>query len=150
MRSLVLTLFIFGLFPFILTSPYIGLLIWSWIGYMNPHRLTYGFAYDFPWVQLIAIVTIISLLISKEQKKIWMSSVVFLMALFFFWTTLTTFFSVETSAAWSMWAKFAKILILIAITLMLVKDKHRMHFLVWVIAMSIGFYGVKGGVFTLL
>lgn len=150
MRSLVLSLFIFGLIPFILISPYIGLLVWSWIGYMNPHRLTYGFAYDFPWVQLIAIITLASLVISRERKRIRVSPAVVLIGLFFSWTTLTTFFAVETSAAWGLWWKFAKILILIAVTLTLVKNKHRMHFLVWVIAVSIGFYGVKGGLFVLL
>jgi probable O-glycosylation ligase (exosortase A-associated) len=150
MRSLVLTLFIFGLIPFILTSPYFGLLVWSWIGYMNPHRLTYGFAYDFPWVELIAIITLISLIISRESKRIPMSSTVVLMALLLAWTTLTTILAVETSAAWGLWEKFAKILILVGVTLMLVKDKHRMHYLVWIIAASIGFYGVKGGLFTLL
>jgi hypothetical protein len=59
MRDIALALFIFGMIPFILMRPFIGLLIWSWLGYMNPHRLCYGFAYSFPWVMLVAIVTLI-------------------------------------------------------------------------------------------
>lgn len=39
---------------------------------------------------------------------------------------------------------------MIFITLMLMKDRERLTGLIWVIAGSIGFYGVKGGIFTLL
>ncbi|HEX7325586.1 MAG TPA: putative O-glycosylation ligase, exosortase A system-associated [Rhodanobacteraceae bacterium] len=150
MRSIVLALFIFGTIPFILMRPYLGLLVWSWIGYMNPHRLTYGFAYDFPWVYLIAVVTIISLAISKEDKRIPKSSVSILLFLFLLWTGLCTIFAVESAAAFAKWEEFAKILAMVFVTFMLVKDRKRMHWLVWVIVFSLGFYGLKGGIFTIL
>ena len=75
MRDIALALFIFGTLPCILMRPYIGLLVWSWLGYMNPHRLCYGFAVSFPWVYLVAVVTAASLLFSKESKKIPWSAV---------------------------------------------------------------------------
>lgn len=150
MRSLVLALFIFGTIPFIFTRPYLGLLVWSWIGYMNPHRLTYGFAYSFPWVMLIAVVTLIALAISKENKRIPWTTVSVLLLVFFLWTTFTTIFAVMQDDAWGKWDQFAKILVMVAVTLMLVQDRKRMHWLVWLIVLSIGFYGVKGGVFTIL
>jgi probable O-glycosylation ligase (exosortase A-associated) len=150
MRDIVLALFIFGTIPFILSRPYIGLLVWSWIGYMNPHRLCYGFAYSFPWVQIIAIVTLVSLAFSKEHKAIRLSPTVVLLFLFFAWTTVATFFAVQPVSAWQTWDQFGKTLIMVAVTLMLVKDRQRMHWLVWLIAVSIGFYGLKGGLFTIL
>ena len=42
MRDIVLTLVIFGTLPFILWRPHIGVLVWTWIGFMNPHRLTWS------------------------------------------------------------------------------------------------------------
>ena len=36
------------------------------------------------------------------------------------------------------------------VTLMLVNTRERMHWLIWTIVISLGFYGLKGGVFTLL
>ena len=39
MRDIAVTLVIFGALPFILWRPYIGVLVWTWIGFMNPHRL---------------------------------------------------------------------------------------------------------------
>jgi len=150
MRDIVLALFIFGTIPFILSRPYIGLLVWSWLGYMNPNRLCYGFANNFPWVQIVAIATLVSLAFSKEQKAIRMSPIVVLLTLLFAWTTLATVFAVQTVSAWQTWQEFGKTLIMVVVTLMLVKDRQRMHWLIWLIVISVGFYGLRGGVFTIL
>jgi len=150
MRDIALALFILGTLPYILMRPYIGLLVWSWLGYMNPHRLTYGFAYSFPWVMLIATVTLVSLVFSTDSKRIPVSSITMLLVAFFAWTTFTTLFAVETDSAWLWWEQFGKILIMVWVTLMLVHDRQRMHLLIWIIVVSLGFYGFKGGLFTLL
>ncbi len=150
MRDIVFALFMLGTVPFILSRPYVGLLVWAWLGYMNPHRLTFGFAYSFPWVQVIAILTLISLAMSNESKKVRITPTVVLMFLFFAWTTLATFFAVQPDTAWQGWDRFGKALVMVLVTFMLVKDRQRMHWLVWLIAVSIGFYGVRGGVFTAL
>ena len=150
MRDIALALFIFGMLPVILMRPYIGLLVWSWIGYMNPHRLCYGFAVSFPWVQMVAIVTLASLFLSKESKRIPSSTVSVLLVMFLLWTGLTTFFAAVPDSAWAAWLEFAKVLVMVFVTLALVNNRERIHWLVWVIVVSLGFYGVKGGVFTLL
>jgi len=36
------------------------------------------------------------------------------------------------------------------VAMMLITDRFRLHVLVWTIALSIGFYGVKGGIFTIV
>jgi len=149
MRSIALALVIFGTIPFILARPYLGLLVWSWLGYMNPHRLTFGFAYSFPWVMLIAIVTLVSLGVSKESKRIPLSATSVLLALFLAWTGITTFFAVVPGSAWDEWQQFAKILVMVFVTLILANTRERLHWLVWVIVVSLGFYGVKGGIFTI-
>ena len=33
--------------PFMLLHPWIGVLYWVWFGLMNPHRLSWGLAYNF-------------------------------------------------------------------------------------------------------
>jgi len=150
MRDLLIALIVFGSIPFILVRPYLGLLMWSWLGYMNPYRLAYGFAYNFPWVEIIAIVTLISLVFSKESKKILLSSISILLFLFLLWTGVTSIFAVESASAWLAWQEFAKIQVMVFMTLILVNTRQRMHWLVWVIVISLGFYGLKGGIFTLL
>ena len=150
MRDIVLALFIFGTLPCILMRPYIGLLVWSWLGYMNPHRLCYGFAISFPWVYLVAVVTVASLLFSKESKKIPWSAVSVLLLMFLLWTGLTTFYAMVPDSAWIKWQEFAKVMVMVFVTLILVNNRARLHWLVWMIVVSLGFYGVKGGVFTLV
>lgn len=149
MRDIVLALFIFGTLPCILMRPYIGLLVWSWLGYMNPHRLCYGFAVSFPWVYMVAIVTVAGLLFSRESKKIPWSAVSVLLLVFLLWTGLTTFHALVPDSAWVKWQEFAKVMIMVFVTLLLVNSRERLHGLVWMIVFSLGFYGVKGGVFTL-
>jgi len=150
MRDIALALLIFGMLPCILMRPYVGLLVWSWLGYMNPHRLCYGFAVSFPWVQLVAIVTLASWLFSKESKRIPWSAISVLLLVFLLWTGLTTFHAVVPDSAWATWQEFAKVLIMVFVTLILVNNRERMHWLVWMIVVSLGFYGVKGGLFTIL
>lgn len=150
MRDIALALFIFGLIPFIFMRPYFGLLVWSWLGYMNPNRLCYGFAVNFPWVELIAIVTLVSLVLSKEKKRIPTSTISKLLFLFLIWAGITTFFAVVPDSAWSKWQEFAKILVMVFLTLMLVDNRERMHWLAWMFVVSFGFYGIKGGLFTII
>jgi probable O-glycosylation ligase (exosortase A-associated) len=150
MRDVALALFVFGMIPYILLRPYLGLLIWSWLGYMNPNRLCYGFAIHFPWVQLVAVVTLIGLLMSKERKTLPGAATSVLLVVFLLWGTLTTFYAVVPDSAWLKWQEFAKVLIMVFASLILVNSRQRMHLLVWMIVVSLGFYGVKGGVFTIL
>lgn len=150
MRDIVFALIMLGLIPFVAMRPYIGLLVWSWLGYMNPHRLTYGFAYSFPWVMLIAVITLLSLSVSKENKKIPRSAVSVLLILFLLWTGFTTLFAAVPDSAWNSWLTIAKIMVMVFVTLMLVDSRERMHWLVWVIVVSLGFYGLKGGLFTII
>ncbi|MEO6923433.1 MAG: DUF5935 domain-containing protein, partial [Bryocella sp.] len=113
MRDIAFTLFIVGMIPYILMRPYVGLLIWSWITYMNPHRLCYGFAVSFPWIQLVAIVTLVSFALSRERKKLTMSPMVVLLFIFFLWTTVTTLFALQPISAWQQWEEFGKNLLMV-------------------------------------
>lgn len=150
MRDVALALFIFGMVPFMLVRPYIGLLVWSWLGYMNPNRLTFGFAYSFPWVQLVAIVTMVGIVFSGDRKRIPISTVSVLLFLFIAWAGVTTIFAVESAFALQKFMEFLKIMVMVFVTLMLVSSRQRMHWLIWMIVLSLGFYGVKGGLFTVL
>ena len=149
MRDLVITLIVFGSIPLILMRPSIGVLVWSWLGYMNPHRLSWGFAYNFPFAQVVAVVLIVGLFFSKESKKIAWTSLTTMWVLWVLWMCVTTMMAIDSShSAWE-WQRTMKIQLMILATLMLMKSQDRITALVWVIVISIGFYGVKGGIFTL-
>lgn len=150
MRDIIITAVIFGLIPFILRMPYVGILTWSWIGYMNPHRLAYGFAYSFPFAQIVAVATIVGMLFSKEKRSIPWTPVTITLVMFIFWTSITTFFALHPEHATDEWIRVLKIQLVVFCTLMVVQDRYRLEMLVWVIALSIAFYGIKGGVFSIL
>src|SRR5213593_2867010 len=150
MRDVVLTLVIFGSLPFILRRPYIGILVWTWIGFMNPHRLTWTFAYDMPFAMIVALFTLVGLLISREPKKIPWTRESILLLVFLTWLLLTTIQAIYPTLAWLKLNQLWKILLMIYVTMMLMQSKERINQLVWVIALSIAFYGVKGGIFTIV
>lgn len=149
MRDIVVTLVIFSLIPLILSRPYIGVLVWAWLGYMNPHRLTWGFAYTMPFAMIVAVATLTALLMSKEPKRIpWTRETILLLVLIA-WMFMTTVFSLYPWAAWEQWDKVWRIMLMTYITMMLINDEHRIKMLVFVIALSLGFYGFKGGIFVI-
>jgi probable O-glycosylation ligase (exosortase A-associated) len=150
MRDVALTLFIFGTLPFILWRPHIGVLVWTWIGFMNPHRLTWGFAYDMPFAMIVALVTLVSLLMSREPKKIPWTRESIVLLVFLAWILLTTTQAMYPVFAWPHFNQIWKIQLMVFVTMILMQSKERINQLVWVIAMSIGFYGVKGGIFTIV
>ncbi|HNP62620.1 MAG TPA: putative O-glycosylation ligase, exosortase A system-associated [Woeseiaceae bacterium] len=150
MRDLLITLIVFGSVPFILMRPSIGVLMWSWLGYMNPHRLTWGFAYNFPFSQIVAASLILGLFFSKEPKKIPFNALTTLWLIWVLWMCMTTFMAIDSShSAWEL-ERTLKIQMMVLATIMVMKTHARINNLVWVIVVSIGFYGVKGGLFTLV
>ena len=135
---------------FTLRKPHNGILLWSWLGYMNPHRLCYGFAYSMPFAQITAIVTMVSLLISNEKKRLPNNPIVYLLVIFIIWMGVTTIFAFEPEGANEQYIKVLKIQLPILLTMMLFNSRQRIEQLLWVIVISLGFFGTKGGVFTLL
>ncbi len=149
MRDIFVTVVVFGSIPLILVIPHIGVLMWAWLGFMNPHRLTWGFALSVPFAQIIAITTLIGILFSREPKGIPRTRETFVLLLFTAWTLITTFFAFNQEAAWLQLEKVWKIQLMIFVTIVLMQRTERLQALIWVIVLSIGFYGVKGGTWTI-
>ncbi|CAG0939141.1 hypothetical protein GPROT2_00567 [Gammaproteobacteria bacterium] len=149
MRDLAITFIVFGSLPFILARPWIGILMWSWLGYMNPHRLAFGFAYSFPFSEVVAAATFIGLVFARDRRWLPISAVTVTWLLFIAWMTTTTFFAIDPVEGWAGWDKAMKIQLFALLTVMLIRTRERLVALVWVIGLSLGFYGLKGGLFVL-
>ncbi len=148
MRDVIITLMVFATLPYIFRSPWYGVLAWSWLSYMNPHRLAWGFAYDMPFAQIVAIVLLISLLISPEKKVMPSNRLVFWWALFLIWLSICAVNGFYPDLAYNTLEKILKIQLITFVTILLMHDLQRINQLIWVIVFSIGFYSVKGGIFT--
>lgn len=150
MRDIVVTLIVFGALMGVFSRPYLGIYLLAWLGYMNPHRLAWGFAYDFPFVFIAAIVTMLAFVFSKEPKRMPWTRETVLLLLFVAWLLFTTFFALYPQLAWEQWDKVWKVQLIMFLTAMLINDRQKLHWLIWIIVLSFGFYGIKGGIFTIL
>jgi len=150
MRDILVTLLVFGSLPFILRHAYIGVLVWSWLSYMNPHRLSWGFAYSMPFAQIVAVILFMSLLFSNEKQKPPINATVIVWFVFIIWMAVATFNAQYSDAAMDMYLQILKVQVMTFLTLILITDEKKLNQLIWVIVVSIGFFSVKGGVFTLL
>ncbi|MFN3750064.1 MAG: putative O-glycosylation ligase, exosortase A system-associated [Thiobacillus sp.] len=150
MRDLLVTGIVFGVLPFIFRRPWIGILLWCWLSYMNPHRQTWGFAYDMPFAMITAVVTITAFLFSREKKEMPWTRETVLLLFFVGWMLVTTFFAFYQDPAWEQWNKVWKIQLMVFLTAMMIRERQHLHWMIWVIALSLGYYGVKGGIFTIV
>ena len=90
------------------------------------------------------------MLASKEPKRIPWTRETILLLIFTLWMLLTTFFAFYPDLAWEQWGKVWKIMFMIYVTLMLINTRQKLDWLVWVVVLSLGLYGVKGGIFTIV
>ena len=150
MRDLFVATVVFGLLPFVFKRPFWGILLAAWLGYMNPHLLCYGFAKTMPFVMLTVLATLVGMLLSKEVKRMVWSREVVVLLIFIAWMGVTTTQALYPDLAQPQFIKIIKIQVIVFMTLLLLTSRERVHLFIWVIVLSLGFYGVKGGIFTLL
>lgn len=150
MRDILLFVLIFGTIPFIFKRPALGVLMFTWLSLMNPHRLSYGAAFDFPFAALIAIITLASILISKTPKSFPRTPVTIVLLVFCVWMTFTSFFALEPDLVWREWNRVIKTMFMIFVSMMALNTERDIKQFAWVVALSLGIYGLKGGIFVLL
>ena len=149
MRDYVLTAFVFGLVPVCLIRPWLGFVAWYWLGLMNPHRLTWDFAYTMPFAALIGGATLVGMCFARDRRPIAWNTDLALVAVLLVYFTFTTLFAWAPAFAWPQLEKVFKIILMTFFATMFVYGKDRITVMMYTIALSIGFYGFKGAVFVL-
>ncbi len=149
MRNLAFIAIFFIMLPWAFIMPHLGVLIWSWMAFGNPHREVYGFARSMPYNLIIAAVTLGAWALSTEAKRIPLVTTTVLIMLFGFWMTLSSYMAFDPSYAWPLWERHIKTLLLALVVMGLMQKRTRVHALVWVIVISLGYWGVKSGIFFL-
>lgn len=149
MRAAILFGILFASLPFMLARPSVGIILWCWFSYMNPHRFAFGAAYSFPFAMIIAIATMVGLVFSKEPKRIPVNALTVIWVAFAAWMCVTTLFAMVPHEAYPAWERDIKVQIMSFVTLMVMTTRERLNLLVWIIVLSIGFFGIKGGLFVL-
>jgi probable O-glycosylation ligase (exosortase A-associated) len=142
-------LLVFGSLPYIFKRPAFGMVMWIWISVMNPHSQGWGFARSFPFAAIIAVTMVLSMLSSKERFRLPVTPITVTFILFTIWMCITAYLGIHPDQNTTQLIKVLKIFSLTLVVLMLVKDRNHVNWLIWTVVVSIGYYGVKGGIFTL-
>jgi len=150
MRDYIVFAIVFGLLPYVLKRPAVGVMLFAWISLLNPHRLCYGAAYDFPFAAVVAAVTLLSLLFTKQPKSLPLRPTSVVLILFMLWVTITSFFALEPLLVWEEWSRVTKTIFMVLISMMALHSERDIKQFAWVVGLSLGFYGLKGGIFTLM
>ncbi len=150
MRDLLVFGIVLASLPFALRHTWVAVMLWTWISVMNPHKLTYGFAFNAPLAAVAAGAALISLFVTRDKLRLPWTPPVVVLFLFVMWMCLTTAFAMDPVRSWEQLNKVLKVQLMTAIALAALHERKHIELFVWINTLSVGYYGFKGGIFTLL
>jgi putative inorganic carbon (hco3(-)) transporter len=150
LRDILVSAIVLGLLPIALFEPFVGIALWTWLSVMNPHRLSWGFAYDMPFAQMTAIVTLLGLAVGYRKIKFPVTRLTVLLVAFLAWLNITTLFAIHMDQSLEMWSRVNKTLLMTLVALAAVRTDRQLRIFLWILVMSVAFFGIKGGVFAIL
>ena len=150
-------LIVFGLvvlaLPYAFQRPFFGLMMFSWLAYMRPQDLCWGFARSMRLSFFMGITMVVGWLAFESghrpfYKKSWRVRLLFFLA---FFVSISLFGAYEIDRQiWSYYVEFLKIMAIAMFTTAQVDNRQRLRAMLWTIALSLGFYGFKSGLLGLL
>lgn len=148
MRDLALGPIILGIAMYGLLHPWLGVLGWTWISIMNPHAYSWRLT-SMPVAATIAISTLIGLLATRDRRNFFLTRETVTLMLFMTWMCITLPFSIHFDQSYPLWNRVMKIDLMVLVAVVVLYSRKHITWLAWLLVGSIGFYGVKGGLFTL-
>ena len=149
MRDLLLIVLLGGGSLYALYRPWVGAMLWTWISLMSPHVI-FGYATaGYPFGLLTALTTLLGLLLTRDRRNPFHGAATGLLFVFVAYTTITLPFSIYFDLSYDLWLRSFKIFAMLFVTMALIDSRLKMNVFIAVCASSVGFYGFKGGLFTL-
>jgi len=154
MRDVLLLLIIAGSIPFCLLSPYYGILMWYWVSYFNPHRFTWGFAYNLPVALLVALPTLIGTVFAKKSLRSLLTLESLLLIGLWAWYTITYIHATSVpifaghmdEASYEM-NHITKIILMTLVMILVTSSRERLYGVMLVTGGSLGLLALKGAIF---
>jgi putative inorganic carbon (HCO3(-)) transporter len=150
MRDVLLVLGIGIISLVALRKPAFGMVCFVGASLLNPHSLTWGFARSFPFAQWIAVGTLGGYFLSNEDKKFPKQREFFLLLALWAMFIASTPLAIEREAALHRCILTSKILLMVFLSMSLINSEERLRILIRVIALTLGFHGLKGGIFAVM
>ena len=133
-----------------LKRPWIGVMLWTWLSIMSPHRYTWGFAYHAPLAAIAAVATLVGLMFTRERQNPFQGSPMVWFLLFTMAMTLSWLFGMDPGGDYPQWNKVMKIYFMTFVAAVLLHNRYHLIAFAWVSAGSLAVLGAKGGLFTVL
>lgn len=149
LRDIVIALIVLIAGLYALRRPWYGVLLWTWLSTMNPHRYAWGMLNSAPVAAFAAGVTLLGLVSTKEKRSPFLGLPVTVFAFFIAWITLSWLMGHDVSGDYWQWNKCIKVFLMIFVTLALLQTKQHIMAFAWVLIGSLAILGAKGGFFTL-
>jgi probable O-glycosylation ligase (exosortase A-associated) len=131
-------------------STVIGLLTWIWVSLLSPQREVYGVLANFELNLYVALLTAFCWLLSKERKIFPINGVTGALILFSIWATISTTVALAPEHSLPLYTRTIKSVVLALAVATLANTPARIQATVWALALSVGYYGVRGGGFVML
>jgi putative inorganic carbon (hco3(-)) transporter len=132
-----------------LREPWLGVILWTLVSLMSPH-VQFGYAAAaWPVATGVGICTLVGLLFTRHKQNPFVHPAVWALLAFCVWICITLPFSIYFDESLTLWERSMKIFLMLFATLMLIDDRRKLEIFIWTIVISIGYYGVKGGLFTI-
>jgi probable O-glycosylation ligase (exosortase A-associated) len=148
-RDIALIASVAGICAYALIHPWVGIMGWTLLSIMNLHR--YGWqSSNLPLAAAIAIATLLGVLFTKDRRSGIIAPASIALIIFMGWMCLTLPFSFDIVGSYDMWKRVMKIDFMILVAIAVLHSRQHITSLIWVLVLSLGFYGFKGGIFTVV
>lgn len=145
---LLMVIFVAGT-VYALRQPWVGAVMSVWISLMSPHvEFGYGAA-EWPVAAAVAGATIVGTLVTRDKQQPFIGVPVWALLAFWIWTCITLPTSFYFDDSFPLWVRSTKINVLVLVTIALIDTKFKLDMFVLAVVVSLGYFGVKGGLFTL-
>jgi probable O-glycosylation ligase (exosortase A-associated) len=148
MRDLLLVIGVLISALIALRRPVYGILAFICVSLLYPNSLTWGFGRTLPSAQTIALGTLVGFVFWKEKRTLPQQREFFLLLALWAMYSISTIFAIESQNAVPHLALVSKILLMVCLSIFLINTRERVFLLMKVIALSLGFHGLKGGIFV--
>lgn len=136
--------------PIGLVKPFFGMMFYNWFALFKPEWWYCCYPHSIRSALIVAIITFIGWIISAGRKWPPIDATTVLILLLLVWMGITTYFALDPALAWSHYSDMIDVLLFSLVMYAMLTTPQRVRIALYVLAFTIGFWGVRGGVISLV
>jgi putative inorganic carbon (HCO3(-)) transporter len=148
MRDLLVLAIVLAALPWAVRRPFVGLILFSWLAYMRPQDLCWGFARTLRLSFVVGIAMIAGWWAYEQGKRRfanWDARSVLMGLLLLLVSVSYGFARRHDETTNTFFLEYVKIVVIALFTSGQIDSRRRLRIMLWTIALSLGFFGVKNG-----